>query len=85
MWSPTLIDDFGLMPFEQHDRLALLEILEDRYRRHATVIALQLPLEDWHEAIGEATVADAILDRIAHTPFIFNLQGGSMRKKSTNN
>ena len=75
-----IIDDFGLLPLELNDRLALLEILEDRYRKHATVVVSQLPIESWHETIGEPTVADAVMDRLAHTPFIFNLQGGSMRK-----
>ena len=76
-----IIDDFGLVPMDANDRLSLLEILEDRYRKSATVIASQLPVESWHEAIGEPTIADAILDRLAHTPFIFNLGGGSMRKQ----
>lgn len=80
-----IIDDFGLLPFDVHDRLAFLEILEDRYQHHATVVVSQLPMESWHEAIGEPTVADAILDRLAHTPFIFDLKGGSMRKKSDTN
>lgn len=79
----VIIDDFGLLPFDVNDRLALLEILEDRYRKWATVVVSQLPLDSWHEAIGEPTVADAILDRLAHTPFIFDLKGGSMRKQDT--
>ncbi len=76
-----IIDDFGLLPLDVNDRLSLLEILEDRYRKAATVVVSQLPLDSWHEAVGEPTVADAILDRLAHTPFVFNLKGGSMRKQ----
>ena len=50
-----IIDDFGLLPFDINDRLALLEILENRYRKWATVVVSQLPLDSWHEAIGEPT------------------------------
>jgi len=79
--TPVLIlDDFGLLPLDSEDRIALLEILEDRYARSATVIVSQLPVGNWHAAIGEPTVADAIMDRLAHTPFIFELKGGSQRK-----
>ena len=76
-----IIDDFGLMPLENDDRLALLEILDDRYRKAATIIAAQIPISAWHKVIGEPTIADAIMDRLAHTPYIFELKGGSRRKK----
>jgi len=75
-----ILDDFGLLPLDTEDRIALLEILEDRYARSATVIASQLPVGKWHASIGEPTIADAIMDRLAHTPFIFELKGGSQRK-----
>ena len=85
MWSTTLIDDFGLTPFEPEDRLSLLEILDDRYRRTGTIIAGQLPVSTWHELIGEPTIADAVMDRLAHTPYIFELKGGSRRSKDQPN
>lgn len=75
-----ILDDFGLIPLDGEDRIGLLEILEDRYGRAATIIASQLPVSTWHQAIGEPTIADAIMDRLAHTPFIFELSGGSQRK-----
>jgi len=83
--SLLIIDDFGLMPLEHDDRLALLEILEDRYRKAATIIAAQIPVASWHHTIGEPTIADAIMDRLAHTPYIFELKGGSRRKKDPPN
>ena len=79
--SLLIIDDFGLMPLEHDDRLALLELLEDRYRKAATIIAAQIPVSSWHQTIGEPTIADAVMDRLAHTPYIFELKGGSRRKK----
>ncbi len=79
--SLLIIDDFGLTPMEPEDRLALLEILDDRYRKSATVIAAQIPMSSWHQTIGDPTIADAIMDRLAYTPYIFELKGGSRRKK----
>jgi DNA replication protein DnaC len=79
--SLLIIDDFGLMGLEADDRLALLEILDDRYRKAATIIAAQTPVSTWHTLIGEPTIADAVMDRLAHTPYIFQLKGGSRRKK----
>jgi DNA replication protein DnaC len=79
--SLLIIDDFGLMGLEADDRLALLEILDDRYRKAGTIIAAQAPVSTWHTLIGEPTIADAVMDRLAHTPYIFELKGGSRRKK----
>ena len=78
--SLLVIDDFGLTHLESDDRLALLEILDDRYHRLGTIVAAQLPISKWHEVIGEPTIADAVMDRLAHTPHIFDLKGGSRRK-----
>ncbi len=78
--SLLIIDDFGLMALDTDDRLALLEILDDRYQNAGTIIAAQLPVGDWHALIGQPTIADAVMDRLAHTPYIFNLKGGSRRK-----
>jgi len=75
-----VLDDFGLLELDADDRVALLEVLEDRYARAATVIASQLPIAKWHACIGQPTIADAVMDRLAHTPFIFELKGGSLRK-----
>jgi len=76
-----VLDDFGLAPMAEGERRDLLEILEDRVGRQATLVTSQLPLEHWHEAIGDATLADAILDRIVHHAHRLNLKGGSMRRQ----
>ena len=60
----VILDDFGLQPITHAVKLLLLQVLEDRYERAATIIVSQLPVGKWHEYIDEPTVADAILDRI---------------------
>lgn len=74
-----ILDDFGLHPLGADSRLALLQILEDRYQRKATVIASQLPLSNWHEYIADATLADAILDRLIANSHKMELKGKSLR------
>lgn len=75
-----VIDDWGLSKLMKEQRHDLLEIFEDRHGLHATLIASQLPVEHWHEVIGEPTLADAILDRLIHNAHKLNLKGESMRK-----
>ena len=58
----------------------LLEIMEDRHGQRSTLITSQLPISQWHKAIGDATLADAILDRLLHNSHKLNLKGESMRK-----
>ena len=62
------------------NRRDLLEILDDRYDRKSTMICSQLPVEHWHEAIGDPTMADAILDRFVHNAYRLEIQGESLRK-----
>lgn len=76
-----ILDDFGLFYLEQQHRLDLMEILEDRHNKKSTIIASQLPVENWYEIIAEETIADAILDRFVHTSYRFELKGESLRKK----
>ena len=76
-----IIDDFGMQPLDEMARMMLLEIIEDRHQKSSTIIASQLPVEKWHDVIGESTVADAILDRLVHTSHRIELSGESMRKK----
>ncbi|MFC2131937.1 IS21-like element helper ATPase IstB [Bacteroidota bacterium] len=76
-----ILDDFGLQILDVDDRLALLEIIEDRHGNKSTIITSQLPVVKWHEAIGDETIADAILDRIVHTAHRIELNGSSLRKK----
>lgn len=75
-----ILDDFGLQPLDVQARMALLEIIEDRHGRASTIIASQLPVEKWHETIGDGSVADAILDRIVHKAQRIQLSGQSLRK-----
>lgn len=76
-----IIDDFGLHPLDGVTRLALLQMLEDRYGIKSTIITSQLPVAKWFEYIGESTVADAIMDRLAVNAHRFELKGESLRKK----
>jgi len=66
--------------FTASQRRDLMEIVEDRYGRGSTLITSQLPLDKWHEVVGDPTFADAILDRIVHNAYRFALEGPSMRK-----
>jgi DNA replication protein DnaC len=76
-----ILDDWGLATLNDENRRDLLELLEDRYDRRATIVTSQLPVEHWHEALGDPTLADAILDRLVHNAFKISLQGESMRKQ----
>jgi len=76
-----ILDDFGLQPFDNQNRSALMEIVEDRHSKRSTIITSQWPISDWHEIIGEQTVADAILDRIVHSAHRMELEGPSLREK----
>jgi len=78
-----ILDDWGLAPLSDTQRRDLLEILDDRYQRTSTIVTSQLPLKHWHESIGDATLADAILDRLVHNAHKIELKGGSLRKKNT--
>lgn len=79
-----IIDDFGIQPLDQQSRTILMEIIEDRHGKKSTLLTSQVPINQWHEVIGEQTIADAILDRIVHDAQRLQLTGESMRKKRTN-
>ena len=76
-----VVDDWGMAKLNTDNLRDLLEILEDRYGIRSTIVTSQLPIEKWHELIGEPTFADAILDRLVHNAYKRKLKGGSMRKK----
>ena len=78
-----IVDDWGLKPLVKEQSHDLLEILEDRHGLRSTLVTSQLPVEHWHEIIGNPTLADAILDRLIHNAYRINLEGDSMRKKKT--
>jgi DNA replication protein DnaC len=77
-----VLDDWGLTPMTDPQRRDLLELMEDRYGLKSTIITSQLPVTAWHEAIGDPTLADAILDRIVHNAHKVEMQGESMRKRA---
>jgi len=82
-----ILDDFGLKPLDGNQRLMLLEIIEDRHGRKSTIIASQLPVKQWHDTIGDPTLADSILDRVVHSSHRIEFKGEiSMREthKMTN-
>ena len=75
-----IIDDFGLIEFDNINRQALMDIVEHKYEQSSIIITSQIPVSDWHQLIGEGTIADAILDRLVHSSHRITLIGESMRK-----
>ena len=75
-----ILDDAFLVPIDAKERPILLDIIEDRHGRKAIVISSQLPVANWYDAIGDPTVADAVLDRIVHSSHRIELTGESIRK-----
>jgi len=76
-----VLDDWGLAKLNAEQRRDLLELLDDRHGHRSTIVTSQLPVEHWHEVIGDHTLADAILDRIVHSAYRITLKGESMRKR----
>ncbi len=76
-----VLDDWGLSPLGAEHRHDLLEVLEDRHGVRSTIVTSQLPVEKWHDVIGDPTFADAILDRLVHNAYRLDLKGDSMRKR----
>lgn len=77
-----ILDDWALAPLSPRGRHELLEIVDDRVKKGSLLITSQLPIDQWHDYIGEPTVADAILDRIVHSSHKIELRGESMRKST---
>ena len=75
-----ILDDWGLEPLDAAARHDLLEILEDRYGRRSTIVTSQLPVDQWHDVIGDPTYADAVLDRLVHNAHRIDLTGESLRR-----
>mgnify|MGYP000595584417 CR=1 FL=1 len=80
-----VLDDWGLEKMNLSQRNDMLEIMEDRHGARSTIITSQLPITQWHKAIGDATLADAILDRLLHGAHRLNLKGESLRKAKAQN
>ena len=81
--SLIIIDDFGLQPLTQDIRIALLQLLEDRYGKKSIIITSQLPVANWYQYINDPTLADAILDRLTANAHRIELKGESRRRKKT--
>lgn len=78
-----IIDDWGPEKLDDTQRRDLLELTEDRYERRATIITSQIPVDRWYEIIGNPTIADAVMDRIAHNAYRIELAGESMRQRQS--
>jgi DNA replication protein DnaC len=79
-----ILDDWGLAPLTSQQGRDLLEIVDDRHARRATIVTSQVPVKHWHELIADPTIADAVLDRLVHTAHRLELEGPSLRDpKST--
>ena len=76
----VILDDFGLQPLSQEIKLALLQIVEDRYAKRSVIITSQLPVSAWHQYLNEPTLADAIMDRLTARTHRIELKGASRRK-----
>jgi|TARA_Y100000310_G_C20668761_1_gene809094 DNA replication protein DnaC len=77
-----VLDDWGLAKLTAEQRRDILEVLEDRHGTRSTIVTSQLPVDKWHAMVGDATLADAIMDRLVHGAYKISLKGESMRKKS---
>jgi len=77
----VVLDDWGLAAIGDEQRRDLLELLEDRYDRKSTLVTSQLPIAQWHDYLGDPTLADAILDRLIPNAYKICLKGESMRLK----
>jgi DNA replication protein DnaC len=75
-----ILDDWGLEPLDAGARRDLYEILEERYDRRSTILTSQIPIDKWHQVIGDPTYADAILDRLVHNAHRIDLAGDSLRR-----
>lgn len=80
-----ILDDFGLIPMTQEIRITLLQLLEDRYGKKSIIITSQLPINKWYEYINDATLADAIMDRLTASSMRIELKGESRRRKKQEN
>jgi len=76
-----IVDDWAMAPLSEAERRDFLEVCEDRYQLHSTILTSQLPVAQWHAQIGDPTVADSILDRLVHNAHRIEMQGESMRKR----
>lgn len=84
-YAILIIDDWGLAKLGDKERRDLLEVLEDRHGITSTIIVSQIPMAQWHDTIGDPTIADAVLDRLVHNAHRITMKGESMRKLLSKN
>ena len=86
-YNLLVIDDWGLAKLQDKERRDLLEVLEDRHGVSSTIISSQIPLDRWHDTIGDPTIADAVLDRLVHNAHMIamSMKADSMRKLMSKN
>lgn len=78
-----VLDDWGIAPLREQERSDMLEIVEDRHGSRSTIMTSQLPVENWHDYVGDPTIADALLDRIVHNAHRIKLKGPTRRKPTS--
>jgi DNA replication protein DnaC len=78
-----VVDDWAMAPLQESERRDFWEICEERYQTRSTILTSQIPVAQWHEQIGDPTIADGILDRLVHNAHRIELHGESMRKTKT--
>lgn len=76
----VILDDWGLAPLADRERRDILEVIEDRSDRRATLVTSQIPVDHWHDLVGDPTFGDAILDRLVHNAHRITLSGASLRR-----
>jgi DNA replication protein DnaC len=79
-----ILDDWAMAKLTAEQRRDLMEVIDDRHQRASTILATQVPIESWHDMIGDPTYADAILDRLIHNAYRIDLKGDSMRRRKSN-
>lgn len=77
-----ILDDWAMIKLTAEQRRDLMEVIDDRHGRASTIIATQIPVDRWHDQIGDPTYADAILDRVVNNAYRLELRGDSMRRKA---
>ena len=77
-----ILDDWAMIRLTEAQRRDLMDVIDDRHQRASTILATQIPIERWHEMIGDPTYADAILDRLVHNAHRIEMSGESMRKRN---
>jgi len=77
-----ILDDFGVSPLKAAEARDILKIVEDRVNQSSLIVTSQLDIKDWHGYLHNATIADAILDRIVHNAYKIKIEGGSQRKEN---